>query len=231
MKRGKAEQARPRRRPSIRISARAGETRAAGGGAETREAILKAAEAEFAERGFGGARARAIAERAGVNFALPFYHFGSKQELYEAVLARMMGQLDELVKGTLVVSPRFEDWLETSVRRFSSYIAENPNWLRIATREMIDKDSRVADIARRYVRPLVDTVAARLRAYAESGEIRDIDPIQVIMSVTAEVVFYFLATPLLQALGVEEPLSEANLTARSQVVFAVLKSGLSIVKI
>ena len=54
--------------------------------AAAREAILKAAEEEFAERGLGGARAQSIATRAGVNKALPFYHFGSKADLYAEVV-------------------------------------------------------------------------------------------------------------------------------------------------
>ena len=54
--------------------------------AETREAILAAAEEAFAASGFAGATTRAVAERAGVNVATLHYHFGSKERLYRAVL-------------------------------------------------------------------------------------------------------------------------------------------------
>jgi len=54
--------------------------------AETREAILEAAERMFGDEGLEGARTEAIAAAAGVNKALLYYYFGSKDRLYRAVL-------------------------------------------------------------------------------------------------------------------------------------------------
>src|SRR5512141_1670303 len=54
----------------------------------SREAILLAAERIFAEAGLAGARTDAIAAAAGVNKALLYYYFKSKDDLYEAVLER-----------------------------------------------------------------------------------------------------------------------------------------------
>ena len=62
-------------------------------GVETREAILAAAEDEFAEKGFGLASAREICRRAGVNSALLSRYFGSKDELYRIVAKRLFGDL------------------------------------------------------------------------------------------------------------------------------------------
>lgn len=49
--------------------------------------LLRAAEHEFAEHGFAGARVDRIARRAGCNKALIFQRFGDKQGLYTAVFA------------------------------------------------------------------------------------------------------------------------------------------------
>ncbi|WIM93295.1 TetR/AcrR family transcriptional regulator [Actinoplanes oblitus] len=51
----------------------------------TRQRILEAASAEFAEHGYAGARTRAIAARAGVNQQLVSYYFGGKEGLYRAM--------------------------------------------------------------------------------------------------------------------------------------------------
>src|SRR2546422_8990113 len=55
-------------------------------GRETRAAILKAAERVFAEGGLDGARTDAITAAAGVNKALLYYYFRSKDALYSAVI-------------------------------------------------------------------------------------------------------------------------------------------------
>ncbi len=62
-------------------------------GLETREAILSAAEVEFAEKGFELASAREICRRAGVNSALLSRYFGSKAALYRLVAKRLFGDL------------------------------------------------------------------------------------------------------------------------------------------
>ena len=54
----------------------------------SRDAILQAALAEFAQEGLAGARMDAIAAAAGVNKALLYYYFHDKDTLYGAVLDR-----------------------------------------------------------------------------------------------------------------------------------------------
>ncbi len=57
------------------------------GGNSSRQRILDAALAEFAGKGYAGARVRAVARRAGVNTQLISYYFGGKEGLYNELLA------------------------------------------------------------------------------------------------------------------------------------------------
>lgn len=61
-----------------RLGRRTGESGA------SRDAILKAARALFALRGFRGTTMRAVAKRAGVDVALVHYFFGTKAKLFAA---------------------------------------------------------------------------------------------------------------------------------------------------
>jgi len=49
--------------------------------------IVAAAREEFARTGFAGTKVRAIADRAGVNDAMLYRHFASKDDLFEAAVA------------------------------------------------------------------------------------------------------------------------------------------------
>jgi AcrR family transcriptional regulator len=53
---------------------------------ETRQRLLEAAGAVFAERGFRATTVREICHRARANLAAVNYHFGDKERLYGAVL-------------------------------------------------------------------------------------------------------------------------------------------------
>jgi TetR/AcrR family transcriptional regulator len=59
---------------------------------ENERAILAAAEAEFAEQGFGGATMAAIAARAGVPKPNVYYYFPTKERLYRAVVERVLNE-------------------------------------------------------------------------------------------------------------------------------------------
>lgn len=61
--------------------------------AHTRRRLLDAAEALVADEGYGAPSHRSIARRAGVHVALVNYHFGSKEMLLEAVVARRADRL------------------------------------------------------------------------------------------------------------------------------------------
>ena len=55
-------------------------------GAESRQRVLDAARALFGEHGYGGTTVRAIATAAGVDPAMVFYFFGTKQGLFAAAV-------------------------------------------------------------------------------------------------------------------------------------------------
>lgn len=67
----------------------------------TEEKIRKAAENEFMQKGFAGARIRDIAAKAGINLALLNYYFRSKEKLYEQIMAQKIDQLFALILPTL----------------------------------------------------------------------------------------------------------------------------------
>src|SRR3984957_20309451 len=72
--------------------------------ADTRAALTDAAIAVLRESGFASASARRIAQRAGCNQALVFYHFGTVNDLLVAALeegrARRMRAYRELLDRT-----------------------------------------------------------------------------------------------------------------------------------
>ena len=74
--------------------------------AATKDRLVDAAEALFLEHGFEAASLRAITTAAGVNLAAVNYHFGSKEELFQAVLTR---RLDPMNQQRLALLTRFEE--------------------------------------------------------------------------------------------------------------------------
>src|SRR5664279_4038215 len=73
--------------------------------AGTKARMLDAAEALFMEHGFEGTSLRQITATAGVNLASVDYHFGSKDALFQKVLAR---RLDPMNQERVALLTRYE---------------------------------------------------------------------------------------------------------------------------
>ena len=63
--------------------------------ADTKTRILDAAEQLFMEHGFEATSLRQLTTAAGVNLAAVNYHFGSKEELFQAVLTRRLDPMNQ----------------------------------------------------------------------------------------------------------------------------------------
>src|SRR5690349_20671537 len=107
-----------------------------GKGEQTREAILSAAEADFAEFGYAGARIDGIAEHSGYNKTLIFRYFGNKLGLYAEVLKRIdqqvRGQMPPLLQpflkdeSILTDSQQFKRLLYKGLMDFFDYLVAHP---------------------------------------------------------------------------------------------------------
>lgn len=88
----------------------------------TREAILDAAEAAFVESGYHGASIRSISDAAAVQKALAYYHFGSKEDLFRAVIDRRaddnVAGLRAALEDALAVKGSKSERLEALLRAF-----------------------------------------------------------------------------------------------------------------
>jgi AcrR family transcriptional regulator len=73
----------------------------------SRARLLAAASEEFAQYGFAGARVDRIAEAAQANKRLIYVYYGSKEQLFDAVLTRRVGALFDAVPFTAEDLPGF----------------------------------------------------------------------------------------------------------------------------
>ena len=149
--------------------------------AETRETVLAAAEELFARKGYDLVSLQEIGDAAGVSRGLPSYLFGSKQSLYEAVLARVITRAQETMaraytEGDQAASP--EDAVESFVGAFLEFLSSDRNFLRLMQREALGDGSRVT----KFFGSAVDEGLAAVRPAAEKAGIA---PERLVLDLTA----------------------------------------------
>ncbi len=185
---------------------------------ESRQAILKAALAEFASQGIAGARTDSIAEAAGVNKALLYYYFEDKEGLYRATLEQVFSGLFERERPVLSSPGNAVQKLVTYAVTHFDYISENPSYSRLMQGEMMragtGKSPHIQYLADKYFRKLFEALMAILQEGMRRGEIRESDPMNMILSIVGLTVFYFVSTPVARAIGRQDPFSPEALRDR-----------------
>ncbi|MGV9616542.1 TetR/AcrR family transcriptional regulator, partial [Nocardia xishanensis] len=106
----------------------------------TRQALLQAARAEFAEHGLSGARVDRIAEAAGVNKERIYGLFGSKDKLFDVIVVDTMREFID------VVQPLAESDPGEYVGKLFDYHRANPQLLRLLQWEALHRGAEAHDV-------------------------------------------------------------------------------------
>ena len=86
------------------------------------QTILEAAEAEFLEKGYDGAKMLSIARRAGVAHSMLHYYYRSKENLFQAVVLRKTREIVPMFKGVFEEDLPFEETLNRMREARDRYI-------------------------------------------------------------------------------------------------------------
>lgn len=147
-------------------------------------AILRAAERVFARAGFGGATMADIADEAGLPKANLHYYFGSKRELYRAVLGvTMQDWLAPLEAITPEADPA--EALARYIRLKMALSADRPDASRVFANELIHGATVVMDLLRTDLRQQVRTKAAVIDAWIAQGRMAPLDSTHLFFTIWA----------------------------------------------
>jgi TetR/AcrR family transcriptional regulator len=197
-----------------------------GQGAETRAAILGAAEREFARAGLAGARTDVIAAKAGVNKALLYYYFKSKEKLYLAVLEDHLKEFNRKALALLQGPGSAREILLEYVRLQFDFISARRRHAPLFQQLMSAGGKSSESLIRKYITPRSRAFDKLLERGMRDGEFRRADRFHMAVSIVALVVFYFSAAPVLQVLGHSHAYGEANLNQRKNEVLNFIRLAL-----
>ncbi len=197
---------------------------------QTRARILTAAVRQFSTKGLAGARTEQIAEEAGVNKALLYYYFKSKDALYAAAL-------ETVADGVRLTSLAVLDGPESAGERFLRSILNhfdrihtNPGFQSLMQQEMVrlhrGEAHSLTPLIEKVFRPLMGRMQEVLVEGIASGELIAAETTQIRFAALGANVFYFLSAPLMRLIQGDDPLESEALEFRRRAAIEYL--GLAI---
>jgi TetR/AcrR family transcriptional regulator len=168
--------------------------------AETRARILDSALREFSANGLAGARTEQIAAAAGVNKALLYYYFDSKEKLYLAALDMVSSRVRDRSMAILLrdASPG-ERLLRAALDHFDRILTQR-EFQSMMQQEMMrlhnGEEGALPILIKRVFAPLTTMFQSIVREGVASGELVTTDWMQILLGALGANVFYFLSAPV-----------------------------------
>jgi TetR/AcrR family transcriptional regulator len=167
-----------------------------------------------------------IAAAASVNKALLYYYFDSKEKLYTAALEMISAKIRDRTMSVFLreCSPG-ERVLRSALEHFDRILTQH-EFQALMQQEMIrlhkGESETMPVLVKRVFAPVMTMYQAMVREGISSGELIDVDWMQIQLSALGANVFYFLSSPVWRLLGPVDPFSTKVLTARRKALVEFL---------
>jgi AcrR family transcriptional regulator len=167
----------------------------------TEDSILKAAEAEFLEKGYGNAKTVAIARRAGVSHSMLHYYFRTKERLFQRIFLQKVQTLALFFEDILEQQLPFPETVRRVVEYQFNFVAQNPKLPYFIIGEVIsNRENRM--LLFETLSPRLSGVFAKMEQLLSEeiakGTIRPIHVRDFIMNIVSLNVSTFIVLPFLQ---------------------------------
>jgi AcrR family transcriptional regulator len=195
---------------------------------DTRDSILRAATKIFAKHGFSGGRIDEISKAAKSYDRMIYYYFGSKEDLFIAVLEEMYRRFNEAETALELSSDQPVESLKAVIAFMWNFYQRNPEFITLLNDENLHRGKHISKSlrAREYSSPALQIVervlesGARMKVFRSGVSARD-----VYLMIAAMNYFYISNRHTLSAfLGEKLESPEALAHWQEFVVEAVLRT-------
>ena len=160
-------------------------------GRNSREAILEAASAEFASRGFAGAGVDRIARRARLNKAMIYYYFKSKAALYRIVLSDLPRAVGARARLIVAADQSPEEKIDALIETLAAEFSAHPYAPPMMMREIAGGGRRLDPDTVRAFAVVSECVQSIINEGIRSGRFEEVNPLIASFAIIDPVILYF----------------------------------------
>lgn len=175
----------------------------------TENKIAKAANDEFVERGYSGARMQAIADKAGINKSLLHYYYRTKDKLFELVFSNAIKLLFPKIFKIFKNDQTLLDKIRTFTSEYIDLIIKNPHIPNFIIHELNTNPNGIAT----HLSDLdfnLDPLRNQISESIINGEIIEIDSNELIINIVSLCVFPIVAKPIIKSVVYNNSIDDYN---------------------
>ena len=198
---------------------------------ELEQQILLEAEKLFLEKGFAGTSTTDIARAVGCNQALVHYYYRTKERLFRGIFVQKINLLLNYLDDA-EYNGNFSDTLRMVVDFYFTFLTQNPRLPFFVMNELILNPERREWIRETFVEDerrqrVYYNFSAIVKSEIEKGNIRQIEPLDLLLDIASLVVMTFVSLPIYQDLLLKSsPEVDMYLSRRKNEILTLLLRGL-----
>lgn len=174
-------------------------------GFEKRNQILDVAEELFSASGFDGVSVRDLAKKADINIAMISYYFGSKENLYVALLERKMITIRQDIRSAFPNGGSAWNKLHYIIENYVDRMVENRKFMNIVFSELgTTQREQISNFLRHRFVDNQNAFREIIQQGIADGEFRPVDPQLTIVSIIGTLKLY-VSNPMMVQKLLNEP--------------------------
>lgn len=203
---------------------------------DSREKIIAAATAVFAEKGKHGARMEEIAAKAGINRAMLYYYYSTREFLYQEVLrVAVMTIFSRAYAGIEQIIADESSDVREKLRKIIGCYFDTFCKDKITTKIMLDaianEPQELENVLNRIKSSQTMKIPLKMLTFLEEGMakkvFRSINPRQFLVSMVAMALFYFIGKPVIKVfLNLPPEEEEAFVRERREAIIDLISFGI-----
>jgi len=164
----------------------------------TEEIILEAAKDVFQHKGMAGARMQEIADKAGINKAMLHYYFRSKDKLFSAVFKSAINLMAPKIVKIINTDEHLFDKIKNFTNKYISFINKHSYIPLFIINELNRNPDLLKDAFKTTDNQLEQKLVTQIDELVQKGEIRPINPEQLLLHIISLSIFPIVGKPLLK---------------------------------
>jgi len=197
----------------------------------TEEKIKKSALREFALNGFEGARVDRIAQKAKINKAMIYYHYKSKENLYESVLSDVFKTIFLKLTSTLSNEKSPDEQLNLIINEYIEFIRTvDPDFMKMMMRELSSGGKYFKKLMLPgIVVPMMKIVQEIISSGIKQNIFREIQPHYTFLQTLGSIIFFNAIRITLQDTDVGKSLFPDDAFDKFRMnLLGILKTGIMV---
>ena len=162
----------------------------------TRDRLFAAAATEFAARGFAGASVDRIADAAGVNKAMLYYHFANKAALYSEILRDMFEAVAARLAADTAAGADPAGRIRAVVTAIAREAEARPHFPTMWLREIAEGGKHVDKTIMAIIIAVLQQVAGAVQDGVAAKRFLPVNPLLVQLGIVGPLLMFFATAPI-----------------------------------